>query len=287
MNNEVKQVLFGSLMGDGCLSKEVKGVNVRFSEKHSFKQKDYLLWKKNIFEREFILGKTSYEKDKKIIGIRSHVDKRLTRIRILFYPNGKKIVTQSILNQLNSLGLAAWYCDDGTYQYQSRYCRIYTYNFNYRNHLLIQKYFKERYKIDCQICIDARKKLYIHMDAKNTKRFLKLVKPIFKKYRIPSCMWYKLGHSYKGNKERMDLAREEHRESNYRLYQQPKNREKKRLYYQKNRERILKQRKIYSQKSEVKKRIKWYMKEYGKIYRIKNRDKINEYKREWRKRRKI
>ena len=78
MNNEVKQVLFGSLMGDGCLPKESKGVNIRFSEKHSFKQKDYLLWKKNIFEREFIFGKTSYEEDKKIIGIRSHVDKRLT-----------------------------------------------------------------------------------------------------------------------------------------------------------------------------------------------------------------
>jgi len=286
MNDEVKQILFGSLLGDGCLPKDNVITSARFSERHCLKQKEYLLWKKNLLKKELVFENIYYDKNKKIIGIRSRFSKELMIIRTIFYPNGKKVVSWDILNQLTPLGFAVWYCDDGTYGYQSRFCRIFTYSFNHKEHILIQKCFKEKWNINCQVCIDSRKQYYIHLDSINAKRFLKLIKPSFERYNIPKCMWYKLGHFWTGNKERIELAKKKHRKSHNLWYQQPEVREKKRLYYQRNLDKILKQRKKYCQKPEVRERRRKYMREYSKDYQRKNRDKINKYKREWRKRRK-
>ena len=43
MIKEVQQILFGSLLGDGHVTNELKA---RFSENHCLRQKDYLIWKK-------------------------------------------------------------------------------------------------------------------------------------------------------------------------------------------------------------------------------------------------
>jgi hypothetical protein len=42
INKIARQVLFGSLLGDGCLSDEAKAKNVRYSENHCLRQKNYL-----------------------------------------------------------------------------------------------------------------------------------------------------------------------------------------------------------------------------------------------------
>ena len=284
MIKEVQQVLFGSLLGDGHVTNEA---NPRFSEKHCLRQKEYLLWKKFILEKEFAFGKMTREKGRNIAGVRSRVSEKLILIRALFYPNKRKILNSNILQQLGPLALATWYCDDGTYNYQHYYCRIFSYNFNYQEHLLAQNYFRKRWKINCEVQIDARNKCYLHFNAENTRKFLGLIKPVFKKHCFPKCMWYKLGHLYEGNKARIELAKKKKRISNNSWYRNPEVRVRKREYYLVHREKILEQRKIYQQKPEVKEGRKKYMKEYSKSYHRRNRDRINEYLRAWRKRRKL
>ena len=41
--------------------------------------------------------------------------------RNLFYKNGKKIISEDILKQLNSRSLAIWICDDGSYNNKQGY----------------------------------------------------------------------------------------------------------------------------------------------------------------------
>jgi len=48
MKEKVKQVLLGSLLGDGRVGIYPKYKNAIFVESHSLKQKEYLLWKKKI-----------------------------------------------------------------------------------------------------------------------------------------------------------------------------------------------------------------------------------------------
>ena len=45
IDEDVKQVLLGSLLGDGSLEINKGGKNAFYREIHSSKQKDYLLWK--------------------------------------------------------------------------------------------------------------------------------------------------------------------------------------------------------------------------------------------------
>lgn len=52
LTNKVEQIILGSMFGDAFL-KKYKSSNVAFIETHSIKQKDYLLWKKELLEESF------------------------------------------------------------------------------------------------------------------------------------------------------------------------------------------------------------------------------------------
>lgn len=285
MDNKVKQVLFGSLLGDGCIANETIWVKSRFTETHSIKQKNYLFWKKNILKRQFAFGADGL--DDKHISIRTRGYNIFTKLRKLFYLNGRKTVNKEILEQLDLLGLVVWYCDDGTYFFQNRNLNIYTYDFDYREHLLIQRFLKKKWAIDCKLCFDSRKKWYINLNGANAKKFLRLINPIFEHYDIPRCMHYKLGHLWNGNRRRIESAREVHRRDYNRWYQQPKIKERKRIYYQRNRNKILRQRKKHYQRIKETEKYKRYIRQYSKQYRHKNRERINAYKRKWRRKRKL
>lgn len=284
IDGAVKQVLLGSLLGDGCLPNDVTSKNVRYSEHHCLKQKNYLSWKRKILAKEFRFGKSSYSEGRKIVGIRSCVDPRLTIIRTIFYPNNKRIVTNEVLRQMGPLALAVWYCDDGTYHWQTHSCKIYS-SFPYGEHLLIQRCFKNKWNIESKT-YKSRENFHLKLDAKETRKFLEIIQPAFYQYKIPKCMWYKLGHSYKANKPIINLVLAKKRQSSKKRYQKPEVRQQKRDYYLKNREKILEQRKKHSRKPEVRKRRKIYMREYCRKHQQKNRDRINKYKREWRRKRK-
>lgn len=41
-----KEILIGSILGDGCFKMNRKGINASFDENHSLKQLDYCEWKR-------------------------------------------------------------------------------------------------------------------------------------------------------------------------------------------------------------------------------------------------
>lgn len=216
-------VLYGSLFGDGCITKG----NTRdflYSEGHKLEHADYLHWKANYFNKiggafakvRFFDKRTNkfYER----LQFRSRTSKTLTSIRSLFYLNGKKYISLSNLNKLDLLGLVVWCCDDGCYQYANSSFSIATNCFYLKDLELLQKWFYEKYGLETKLyknCGDFN----IYFNSKSTKKLMDLIFPIVDK--IPACMHYKFGRDEmrrvthkENNRIRCHKYFEQHREEN-------------------------------------------------------------------------
>jgi hypothetical protein len=125
LSNEVKQVLIGSILGDGCIKRGGNAIHFIFSESHGFKQRDYVLWKKDRFE----IFKPNYFESNALVerkGEKIWVKKPtiitpshpiFTELRTKFYSGKSKdkdTIPYELIEQLDSLGLLIWYLDDGT-----------------------------------------------------------------------------------------------------------------------------------------------------------------------------
>lgn len=124
MNNELKQLLIGSLLGDGSFVSSGKAtVNYYLSIAHGSKQKAYLEYKLAILSKHNLASK---------IAERTYTDKRFkngiyteyriktrlhpifTEIRNKYYDEaGHKRVKYEFVKDIDALGLAIWYMDDG------------------------------------------------------------------------------------------------------------------------------------------------------------------------------
>lgn len=176
-----KQILYGSLLGDGCVSIYLRN-NGSFAEGHCIAQKDYVLWKNKY------LNIGIYENDCHIRSSRS--DPWCVKLRKEFYPDGKKVVTEKILNKIDKLALLIWYLDDGSINGDNRIA-IATHCFTYDEHLIMKKYFKDRWKFETKI-YKIGKYCYFKFPARTTRKLLSILQPIFVKYGLPNCMKYKL-----------------------------------------------------------------------------------------------
>lgn len=119
-----RQLVWGSLLGDGSLEKPPRGVNAYFRESHSEKQKDYLLYKAELLGG--LCSKAGQHIRKGQYGLQkqwtrhnewrlhTHCHPWLTETWQLFYPDGRKVVPDFIFDKLGPFGLAMWYLDDGS-----------------------------------------------------------------------------------------------------------------------------------------------------------------------------
>lgn len=115
LTDEVKQILLGSMLGDGSISHHQNGYY--FSNRHSIKQEEYVLWKAK--KLNFIItAKPVYYNDKatggEYVRVFSYKHPEVSAMRPLWYDDaGLKFVPAAIVKNINILGLAGWYMDDG------------------------------------------------------------------------------------------------------------------------------------------------------------------------------
>lgn len=117
-----KQLIYGSLLGDGSIVKGEKDKNCRFSEAHSIKQKEYLLLKhKRLqpYSGKFI----EYPRRDGGADIKFSTKAHpiFNSFRKMFYnKNGRKIIQSSTLKYINHpIALAIWFGDDGSKEVNS------------------------------------------------------------------------------------------------------------------------------------------------------------------------
>lgn len=181
-----EQVLFGSLLGDGCLTFSNRNINPLYAEYHSIKQLEYLKWKNQFFNSKIKERKTHLKKTGKTYQeyyFRTGAKAFLLPYYHLFYKGGKKSVNTEILSKLEPLAIAVWYCDDGSYSYYNNNCKLCVGGFQHEERKLISDHFMLNFGINFKFEDE-----YIYLNADDTKVFISIIRE-----HVPECMHYKLG----------------------------------------------------------------------------------------------
>jgi recombination protein RecA len=113
------QVILGSLMGGGNLSRNRDGRNgVRFRMGHGAKQIEYLQWKTDLLGN---IGHSVRDNDKGDRFVDFTPLPELGELRQAVYlGDGKKFLSEDYLKALTPLSLAVWYMDDGSFTVRSK-----------------------------------------------------------------------------------------------------------------------------------------------------------------------
>ena len=206
LSHNQKQLVLGSLLGDGYCNRERQFL--RFSQ--CLKQKEYLDYKysffnenetSKIYERLYKEGYVSYSFE---FYNKNHTyDSLYSFIKKHLYSNqGRKKISLKYLNELDELGLAFWWMDDGSLcnSKGNRWGKLCTECFNYEEHILLQKYFKDKWDINVKITQEKGKYYFINFNATALR---KLISIIYRHVLKIPCMVYKIEMNYK-NKINID-----------------------------------------------------------------------------------
>jgi hypothetical protein len=198
----VDKLLVSMALGDGYITPPNKSQKSVLWIRHSTHQKDYLEWKHNQIKSVCAIKPTPYInriKDKVYNGvyIRTVPLQELAVIRSQLYPKKIKQYSLDILSKLDSLGLAIWYMDDGCVDRPINknamgILNTYASSPNGQEEIVIQKYFKEQWNIDCALN-KGHGRYRIRFNNPNFVKFVELVKPHIiesLKYKIDTTMRY-------------------------------------------------------------------------------------------------
>lgn len=201
LTDKQMELIIGSMLGDGCISKKYKNSNCFFSIRHSTKQKSYLYWKSemiNEFARKFYeevsnnnafkninrkLTKEFYESIK-METVRHLIFTTLEKKWYLRNENGEyvcdkigrriKVVPKDI--KLTPFMLAIWYFDDGRNTPTHKCCYLSTDGFNYDECLYLCELIK-KLDIDCKPTKTKRGHYEIYIRCNNSYyKFLDMVR---------------------------------------------------------------------------------------------------------------
>lgn len=186
-----RSILVGTLLGDGHL--ELNGKDYRLQILHSYKQREYVLWKYQNLQRlalkaPVLLGMIDHRFHKTNLGFRFQTrnDKIFNALHQLFYRGKRKIVPTAIGDMLDAPALAVWYMDDGGRRKDCRGMFLNTLSFTDEEQATLQKVLKKRWKIETRLhWVQDGYRIYIPM--KMSAKFTRIIAP----YMIPS-MYYKL-----------------------------------------------------------------------------------------------
>lgn len=107
-----KEVLDGTMLGDGSISVARGRVNSGLKFTHSFKQKEWALRKLSVFENFVPTHRDSTTKDGyDVVSCQTAITPEMKNERKRWYDGGSKIVPDDL--KLSFLTMAVWYMDDG------------------------------------------------------------------------------------------------------------------------------------------------------------------------------
>jgi len=210
-NDHQKDVLLGTLMGDGYLGLDDSRnqANPRLEWGHGPKQRDYLIWKAEQFGRLFnkAIPHPYVNKDGNLsFRLSSRMHPLFKPYHDLFYSRPddevtahihKKRITPEILDRVTDQALAIWWCDDGTMFRNSRRggrCRdaaaMALGALTVSEYELVESWFRDQgydttrnhWLTDDTNCVTIR------LSVESTELFVSRIIP-----HIPDCIRFKLG----------------------------------------------------------------------------------------------
>lgn len=187
LSERCKEIILGSLLGDGSLRIHEPYRNARFAFRHSAIQKEYFSWKAR--ELAEIAGDQSVWQQgskKKPDGwgetklrFQSRALPALTEIFRLVHKHGKPRIRRKWLNVLTPLSLAVWWMDDGSLVADSRQGVFCTDGFSLEEVRILDRYMKKVRGIRTtigQVGKTNRYRLWIRSTGA-LQKFLRLILP--------------------------------------------------------------------------------------------------------------
>jgi len=144
LSKQCKEVILGSLLGDGSLKIHHPYKNARFSFRHSVKQKEYFFWKleqlKEISGEKCWWIQSNNELGGDKIRYQSLALESLTDLYRLTHEKQELRIRRKWLNTLTPLSLAVWWLDDGSLITNGRRGVLCTDCFPYKEQKLLVRY---------------------------------------------------------------------------------------------------------------------------------------------------
>lgn len=189
METKVKNVVVGSLLGDGWLDPISPNKRTsRFRVKYKDSSLGYLSWiREQVLDLNPCEIKPIARYSQHTFYTRSSPD--LGELRTKFYPKeGEKRIPKDISTLLKDpTSLAIWYQDDGTLDRRSKYhwnSRIATYCFPYEDCTHLKEVLLKNFGIEVSVCRNKmRNKVYfeLYVLSKSMELFIETVRPFIHK----------------------------------------------------------------------------------------------------------
>lgn len=177
LSNRQKDVLIGTLLGDGNLTKH--GQNFRLFIKHSESQSVLAKWKRKEFDNITMMKLNFFQQEVKGKVYRfcqfvTLTHSEFAEYRKIFYPNKKKVISRKIKKIFNSpLSLAVWIMDDGAKDNVGM--TLQTHSFSLSGIKILQKCLKDNFGILTNTRKNRSKNI-IYIPKSEIKKLYNLVK---------------------------------------------------------------------------------------------------------------
>ncbi len=189
LSDQCKEIILGSLLGDGSLKIHKPYKNARFSFRHSIHQKEYFFWKTRQLKE--ISGESNIWQQKadgfggEKLRYQSIALESLTELYRLTHKNNRLIIKRKWLNQLTPLSLAVWWLDDGSIISNGRKGVFCTDPFPLEEQMLLARYLLKVWGVKVAIGKIARernneRKEYYRLWIRSSemlKKFLRIILP--------------------------------------------------------------------------------------------------------------
>lgn len=197
LSNRCKEVILGSLLGDGSLQINKQYKNPRFSFRHSIKQQEYFFWKVNQLKE--ISGEKSWWQQKKnglgnvMLHYQSVATDLLMDLYALTHKNNRFVVRRKWLNKLTPLSLAVWWLDDGSLVCNGRRGVLRTDAFSYKEQKILSQYLFKVWKVRVAIGkihkkYNGEQKEYYRLWIRSSEEVQKFLRIILPYVEVPSML---------------------------------------------------------------------------------------------------
>ncbi|MFQ5966736.1 MAG: recombinase RecA, partial [Acidimicrobiia bacterium] len=203
LSNQQREVILGSLMGDGALSPSQNGLGARFRFGHGVKQVAYADWKASLISN---IGTSRTTNTKGAVFHDAPPLAELAQLREAVYLlPGAKVFDHDYLKRLTPLALAVWYMDDACFTERSKGLQARTRDGSGRIEICVEAmspdtrhrlrdYLEETWGIEARLTKKGKaRKAFLLFGVDATRRFQALIA----KYVHPS-MEYKLLPVFRG-----------------------------------------------------------------------------------------
>ncbi|WP_408648559.1 intein-containing recombinase RecA [Streptomonospora mangrovi] len=204
LSEQQRQIVFGSVMGDGNLSPNRRGrTGVRFRMGHGAAQKPYLDWKTSLLAN---IGHSCTTNAKGAVFTDFTPLPELSELReVVYFGDGKKHFTWEFLKSLTPLALAVWYMDDGSFTLRSKGVQARTEGGSGRIEICVEamspgsrqrlvEYLRDTHGLDVSLALrGSARKAFIRFTTAASARFQEIVAPY-----VHESMDYKLLPRFRG-----------------------------------------------------------------------------------------